>query len=506
MFPLELGIVASTANIGDYWVVAKDSKWNNYFLTSDATGVFMKSDSNYEKYSTNGTYLSNYGYQDGAGGYYAPESSKIGKDGYRYLIGYTYGDTSWLAKVNATTNAVVWQRLLTVPQSGTGPYGGYWKEGTTTGGFQFADLAIDSAGNVYVSVTLGEVKTSGLFYPPGSTYYNQFAYHSLLMKLDSNGNTVWTKLITASSLGTGWSTHSAGIMVDSADNPIVSVYYDPPEYYGYHSGILKFDGNGNLQWQKKISGPKNQGVYRMYGNGMNNNTFPADANIFVGGYVPQAVQWGTTPYVLSLNNSGTVNFHKSYGSANGYASSAYYIKLDTTKISGNTYSFVMWGAPFGQSNGRQKNEIYYGEIDFSSSTSANTVGAQIRISDKNQTVNVWGNPASPRYYDPAKSTNYIYIPGYTDSDGLLFKISPDTNFRSKTREISLKGKTYEISPIGEWAAIADSTTNAEVQVANGILNVQSGPSIGNASATKIASSGLVAKTPANTTYGIRRFS
>jgi hypothetical protein len=244
----------------------------------------------------------------------------------------------------------------------------------------------------------------------------------------------------------------------------------------------------------------------MYGSNMNNTTFPANNNLFFGSYVPQTSSWGQYPYVVSINNSGGVNFHKSYGSANGYAPEDYFMRLDTTPISGNTHSFIIWGSPFGTSTGRNRNEVYYGEIDFSSISSAETVGAQIRITEKDQTLDIWANAASPRYYDSAKATNYVYIPAYTQDNGLLFKISPDASFRSKTREIPFKGKTYVISPVGEWAALSDSYTNTEVQVGNGILNVQGGPSIGNSAGTYISSSGLVAKTPANNTYGIRRFS
>lgn len=491
MLPLDIGVLASSAAGGDYWIVNKTAKFDPYFISATASEIFVKSGSSYEKYTDAGKTVSNQGYST-ASGFYSAYYQKLGKDGYMYLGGYTYGQTSRIVKTNATTGAIVWQRVLSIPTSGTGPYGGYWTQpGGSYGGFQFSDIATDSSGNVYVMMTIGETNSSGLYTNAYSS--GQFAYHGILVKLDSSGNTQWTRLISADNYGSGWSAYGTGILVDSSDSPIVTVRHDPSEWFGWNTGVLKFNSSGTLQWQKRIYGARSQGGYWISAKFSDTS----NENILIGG-APLSSGSGLYPYVAKLDNSGNFTFQKLYGHVSGTTSTAYYVAMETQRISGNNYGFTMWGNPFGQS----QYSGYYGEIDITSASSAATVEKQFEITAATYDVFLTN---FKKYTDAVKNKTYLYLVGYTSPYGHIIKIATDDAFRSKTRTVSSNGVSFTISPNTTWIGMADSTVSSQVSNASGSLNVRTGPSIGNAADTTITSSGLVSQA-VDTAIKVKRFS
>lgn len=490
MLPLDVGVLASSAAGGDYWIINKAAKFDPYFISASASEIFVKTGSSYEKYTNTGKATSNQGYQTSSG-FYSAYYQKLGKDGYMYLGGYTYGQTSRIVKTDATTGNVVWQRVLSIPTTGTGPYGGYWTQpGGTYGGFQFSDIATDTSGNVYVMLTIAETNSSGLW--TNSYSSGQFAYHGLLIKLDSSGNTLWSKLISADNFGSGWSAYGTGVLVDSTNSPIVTVRHDPAEWYGWNTGVLKFDSSGNLQWQKRIYGARNQGSYWISAKFSDT----AGENVLMGG-APISSGSGQYPYVAKFDNSGNLSFQKLYGHQQGTASTAYFVAIEPSLISGKTYGFTMWGNPFGQS----EYSAYYGEIDLTSQATAATVSKQIEITSPGYSVFV---NSFKKFFDSVKNRTYLYLVGYTSPYGHILKISTDDDFRSKTRTVAANGVTFSIAPNTTWVGMNDSTVSSEISVVNGSLNIRSGPSIGNAADSLIVSSGLVSQA-VDSTIKAKRF-
>ncbi|UQA62808.1 hypothetical protein [Polyangium aurulentum] len=144
-------------------------------------------------------------------------------------------------------------------------------------------------------------------------------YDSVLAKLDPSGNTLWTRHYGGS--GSDW-VHARA---DANGDIIAQAWFDgtldlgggPLTSDGYDMIAARLDGSGNFIWQKQIGGPGGQnGSVRVDGAG----------NWYVYGSYSGALDYGSGPipsasasshdaYVLKLNPSGSPLWFHRYGDA-----------------------------------------------------------------------------------------------------------------------------------------------------------------------------------------------
>lgn len=250
--------------------VATDSLGNVY-ITGSPTGatypVILAA-----KYDTNGTIQwqrslgvtsnSNYG-----------ESISVDNSGNVYVGGYSSslfnGNTAVIAKYD-TDGSLQWQKYLA--------------NITSPGNSQssIVDLDVDSSGNTYLGIsaqgiviakynTSGTlqwqkrlssssetgyvqsiaVDSSGNIYMVGQSYGSEGQSDMLIIKFDSNGDILWQK--TLDYPGSSTSESSYDVCVDSSQN--VYVLGASSISGNVDSIILKYDINGNLQWQRSFGNP-----------------------------------------------------------------------------------------------------------------------------------------------------------------------------------------------------------------------------------------------------------
>ena len=107
-------------------------------------------------------------------------------------------------------------------------------------------LAIDSAGNIFISDMIG------YNYPTHDGIRENDLY---LMKLSPDGVLLWQKGILTTSQGTGnaWGSARGGITTDPAGNVYITGGCWSGSSYYKQMFVMKFDGSGNVVWQKRIN-------------------------------------------------------------------------------------------------------------------------------------------------------------------------------------------------------------------------------------------------------------
>lgn len=187
------------------------------------------------KYNANGSLLWAARYDHG--GYDTPKAIAVDGAGNVYVtgegVGPSYGVDYVTIKYDPNGNEL-WVRDY------AGPDGGDDRP---------AALAVDSAGNVYVTGSTMEANTIA--------YYSIFDY--LTLKYDADGNQLWS----ARHSGPGSADdHAAAIAVDAAGNVYVtgshsydySVNSGTTVYFDYDYATIKYDANGQELWQAVYAG------------------------------------------------------------------------------------------------------------------------------------------------------------------------------------------------------------------------------------------------------------
>lgn len=183
-------------------------------------------------------------------------------------------------------------------------------------------VAVDPSGNVYTTGYFGTASAAVDFDPgPGVYNMNSVNKNAFILKLDANGNFVWSANITDPSSGNYDEGHS--IKTDASGNVYATGFYVGTCDFDFGPGvynltsigtqnnayILKLNGAGVLQWAKRIGN-----AYDVKGNSIsldNNN------NVLVSGICVGSADFDPDAGVANLNITG-VN------------SSNYVLKLDNT--------------------------------------------------------------------------------------------------------------------------------------------------------------------------------
>jgi len=275
----------SYSNDGDVHGHHSDTLWTDYWVVKlDSSGDTLWTKSLGGLYHDWGTC----GEQTNDGGYIVAGHSRT------YRHGSSYNPDYWLVKLDSTGDTV-WTRNF-----------GGWKgdycfsvQQTFDGGYILAGFSYSDSGDVRDH--------------HGDTMYCDI----WLVKLDSTGDTVWTK-----SLG-GTLNEKAYSIQQTADSGYIVAglaYSNNGDVSGHHGDslhcdvwVVKLDAEGDIEWQKSLGGSGTDAAYSI------KQTF--DGGYIVAGY--------------SYSNDGDVG--KNYGSADFWI-----VKLDS---SGDT----LWTKGFGGS-------------------------------------------------------------------------------------------------------------------------------------------------------------
>lgn len=207
--------VTSNNNYGES--IAIDNSANVY-VGGYSSSLFSGSTAVIAKYDTSGTlqwqkYLANFIFPGNSQSSVA--DLDVDSSGNIYLV--TTGLV--IAKYN-TSGTLQWQKLLS--------------SGSESGNVQ--SISIDSSGNIYI---VGQSYNSG-----------EFVSKILIIKCDSNGDVLWQKKLDYSGAD---SPAAYDVCVDSSQN--VYVLASANISGNVDSIILKYDMNGNLQWQRSFGNP-----------------------------------------------------------------------------------------------------------------------------------------------------------------------------------------------------------------------------------------------------------
>ena len=257
-----------------------------------------------------------------------------------------------------------------VPPFGGGGYDGFvakydssgnqaWvRQVGTSGSEYFNDAATDGLGNVYL--TGASSGNLGLSTDTGN---------ALVMKLDANGNTLWSRRIG----GVGYESHA--ISMDGLGNVYVSgetPYDSTGPNTAIDAFVSKLDGTGNLIWTRTISTSGSERAYGISTDGLGNayvtgstsgNLARPNVNtndVFVSKYDPQGnklwvKQFGTASQDEGIDIS-TDSLGNSYitGQSGGdlFGPNAELGGLrDVILFSLDASGNFLWGTEFGKPNG-----------------------------------------------------------------------------------------------------------------------------------------------------------
>jgi len=260
-------------------------------------------------------------------------------------------DDFYVVKLDSSGN-VLWTKTIggssddgasSIMQSSDG---GYVVAGETrsfgAGEDDFYVVKLDSNGNVVWTKTIGgsdlDVATSiiqssdGGYVVAGYTYsFGAGAADFYVVKLDSSGNVVWTKTIG----GSFWDfAHS---IIQSSDGSYVVAGWT--ESFGEGNGdiyLVKLDSSGNVVWTKTIGGSYNDGAGSIIQS--------SDGGYVVAGYTYSFGAGAADFYVVKLDSSGNVVWTKTIGgSSDDGASSIIQSSDGGYVVAGGTWSFGAGG-------------------------------------------------------------------------------------------------------------------------------------------------------------------
>lgn len=258
---------------------------SDYVVSSSSDKFYMSS------YSPDGTLI----WQQALQSFFADRESAIGigigQSGSYYATGYIVNGWSWLVKRNSSGATTYVKRIIGPNDSNYTPNG----------------LKILSNENVLLF---------GRWFDSGSSIYRAF-----ISKLNSDATNLFTKTL----YGAGSSEQFWGASTDSAENIYAFYQYSN----GLNIGIVKYDSNGALQWQRAINGNSNASTYE-------NGAVDPAGNVYVTGHIGGTT--GAAVLIAKLDTSGAMQWQRVF-QGGLYASGA----VDST---GNLYTIFMYAGDF----------------------------------------------------------------------------------------------------------------------------------------------------------------
>ena len=125
------------------------------------------------------------------------------------------------------------------------------------------------------------------------------------MKIDSNGNLIWSKTI-----GSENRDYVFFVGATSDGGSVIGVHDESFSFGPYHILMIRTDSNGDTLWTKIYGGSDFDGVYSI-------RELSAGGYVIAGGsYSFETVNAYSDVYLFRIDNSGDVIWSKTYGEAN----------------------------------------------------------------------------------------------------------------------------------------------------------------------------------------------
>jgi uncharacterized delta-60 repeat protein len=154
-----------------------------------------------------------------------------------------------------------WDEALSIIQSSDGGYAVAGNTGSFGTGGDVYVVKLDSAGNVVWTKTIGGgialsiIQSSDGGYAVAGGSFGAGNWDIYVVKLDSEGNVMWTKTIGGSSDDGAYS------IIQSSDGGYVVAGFTRSFGAGPDIYVVKLDSEGNVMWTKTIGGSSDDGAY-----------------------------------------------------------------------------------------------------------------------------------------------------------------------------------------------------------------------------------------------------
>lgn len=177
----------------------------------------------------------------------ATTSPKISIDGNgnAYIAYYSNGTVSGGTQTGVGTNDII---VFKLDSNGNTIWQKQNNTFNTTNSDVFPSIAVDLAGNSYITYHSNGIVTGGTQTGAGTN-------DIIVFKMDTNGNVLWQK--QNSTFNTTFADTNPSISIDTNGNSYVSYYSSGTVSGGTNTGgnadviIFKLDANGNTLWQKQ---------------------------------------------------------------------------------------------------------------------------------------------------------------------------------------------------------------------------------------------------------------
>ncbi len=242
------------------------------------------------------------------------------------------GDTLWTKTLGGSRNDYA-RSIQQTSDSGYIVTGYTWSSnGDVQGNHGFTDVwvvKLNSNGNILWSKTYGgsswdransiQQTFDGGYVFAGSSYSNDGdvhgnhgAYDYWVVKLNMNGDTLWTKTLGGSAFERAYS-----IQQTNDSSYIVAGYTESNngDVQGNHGEndfwVVKLNNNGNILWSKTIGGPNNDFAYSIKQTYDNGYVVAGSSELTVGNYID--IPGNTDYWIVRLNSIGDTLWTKTLG-------------------------------------------------------------------------------------------------------------------------------------------------------------------------------------------------
>jgi len=258
-------------------------------------------------------------------------------------------NTDWVALYSSPFHLVDYGRKIKVDADGNVYVGGHSKI-DDQGNSKVAILKYDAAGNllwVYNNSNTADIMEDMTLDAEGNIYYAGERWEAgtsewdlLTVKVNTEGDSVWTSIYDGDGFGLGWD-YGMALTLDASGNVYTLGYGAAPSFNGYDYEIVKYDSNGNQQWEVNWSNPDNPGMQANYFNDAYRIAPDNNGALFVSGYAFN----GTTDEITLLKYSADGDFmwQKSYDTKTNWPEiwdNRNFMKIDSANniyLSGNVY-------------------------------------------------------------------------------------------------------------------------------------------------------------------------
>ncbi|MFH0702176.1 MAG: SBBP repeat-containing protein [bacterium] len=384
--------------------------------------------------------------------------------------GLTSCPSNWAKKIGGVNDD--WGYGIAIDSSGNVYLTGY-QASATYGGNDIAVIKLDSSGTMQWQKKIGgasddrgndiAVDSSGNIYITGCQYSDAYGNFDIaVIKLNSSGTMQWQKKIGGASDDRG-----NGITIDNSGNVYLTGYQSSDSYGTEDIAVIKLDSSGTIQWQKKIGGANSDISYEI--------AVDNSGNVYATGYQFSNVYGNYDIFLIKLDSSGTIQWQKKIGGTSidiglgiavdssenvyltGYQASDTYGGNDIFAIKLNSSGTIQWQKKIGGANG----DISYAiAVD----NSGNVYLTGYQASDT-----YGGNDIAVIKLDSSGTMQWQKkIGGASDDNGIGIAVDSNGNMYVSGRQLS---NTYGLKDIAIIKMNTTQTSNMSLSISNSTLSI-----------------------------------